>query len=182
MIRSALLAAGGMEGLGRLIANHELVVASGVATFPHAGDFQRLFPNAEHKVVEAEHDFGPPDYWRTVYDWLSRSRLHDRYVVMLSTAVDIRPDGTIQPLKPPHLDLFEIEEVVKGRKEKGAPKYKMQISTAEDDAWAALVAETGDEPVDLGLTNDQPVARFDTYWQDTQDGWIRGASADSSAH
>ena len=182
MIRSALLAAGGMEGLGRLVANHKSVVAKGVATFQHACDFQRIFPNAEHKVVEAEHDFGPPDYWRSVYDWLSRARLHDRYVVMLSAAVEVQSDGTIQALQPPRLDLFEIEEVVKGRKEEGGPTYKMQISTAEDDAWAELVAEAGDEPVDLELITDQPVARFDTYWQDTQDGWIRGASADSSTH
>ena len=148
MLRSALIAAMGQNGLGDLAPEHSAVVARGVAAFRYAREFQRLFPGAEHKVVEAKHDFGPPDHWRSAHDWLSRARLYDRYVVMLSTAVDIRPDGTIEVLKPPRFDLFEITEVLNGRNEEDVPKYKMQWTSTEDGAWSELVAEAGDSPVD----------------------------------
>ena len=157
------------------LGGYRSVLRSGLQQFPPARDFQRLFPGAEHRIVEAEHDFGTPVGWRSVFDWLSRARFHDRYVVTLSTAIDIGPDGTISQLKPPILDIFEVVQAIKGKNEKDGPKYECQWFGAEDGGWDSLVEVGGDfSQLGFEMTANQPVARFVTYWSDTGDGWASG--------
>ena len=115
----------------------------------------------------ADHDFGPPNYWRTVHDWLSRTRLHDRYVVILSTAAELHSDGHAEALKPPILDVFEVMKVL--------PKVELQWGSADEEAWAALIEAKGDfSAVEYELIRDQPVEAFDKYWNETGEGWIAG--------
>jgi len=153
------------------LANQRFVKA-GLAGFRHAIDFQRMFPDAEHKIVQSEHDFGPPDYWRTVHNWLSRTRLYNRYVVMLSVAIDIAKGGAIDQLKPPELHLFEIKRVTKGKREKDGPKYQLGWAQFDAKEWRRLVKSSGDvDALEIEL-NTKPVRRFEIYWRDTKPGWI----------
>jgi len=72
MIKSVLLEAMGQETLRYSAVANQKFVRSGFAGFRLAQQFQQLFPGAEHKIVDAEHDFGAPDHWRSVHDWLAR--------------------------------------------------------------------------------------------------------------
>jgi len=90
--------------------NYDAVVASAVGRFPRALEFQRLFPNAEHTIVDAQRDFHP-EGWKPVSEWISRSHLHDRYVVWLVVAVEIEADGNVLELEEPQLYVVEIEDV-----------------------------------------------------------------------
>jgi hypothetical protein len=63
--------------------NYDSMIDSAARNFPPAAAFQRLFPNAEHSIVEAKRDFDP-DGWKPVNEWISRAHLHDRYVVSVA--------------------------------------------------------------------------------------------------
>jgi hypothetical protein len=177
MIKSALLEAMGQKMLRySAVANQEFV-RSGFARFRLARQFQQLFPNAEHKIVDAEHDFGPPDNWRSAHDWLARARLYDRYVIMLSVAIDIGPkEGRIVKLKPPDFYIFEVARVIKGRRAADGSKYELGWGTFTHRDWLKLIKAKGRFSVlDAELTKDKPVPRFDDYWRETGAGWTSGA-------
>src|SRR5262245_32002816 len=176
MIKSALLEAIGQTALRYSAVANQKFVRSGFAPFRLARQFQKLFPNAEHKIVDSDHDFGPPDHWRSVYDWLARARLYDRYVIMLSVAIDIGPkDGRILKLKPPEVHVFEVGKVMKSRRATDGPKYELAWVSFKYRDWLKLVKSKGNlSALDLDLTKDEPVPRFEVYWRDTAAGWISG--------
>lgn len=74
--------------------NDDALVASALLSFSHAREFQRIFPDAEHNIVEAQRDLR--DGWKTVTEWISRANLHDRYMVWLVVAVEVGADCALQ--------------------------------------------------------------------------------------
>jgi hypothetical protein len=148
--------------------NYDAVIASAVRDLPFAREFQRLFPNAEHTIVEAKRDFYP-DGWRPVGEWISRASLHDRYVVWLVVAVAITTDGTVSALENPQLYVVEVEKVEKSRNEEGGPLWECGCLQFEEGDWDQLVENSGDfASVGFDMTIDAPVDRFATYWHDTR--------------
>jgi len=143
-------------------------IASGLQCLPPARDFHRLFPNAEHAIVEAQRDFDP-DGWKPVREWISRSHLHDRYVIWLVVAVETAAEGTLRELEKPSLYAVEVEKVEKGRDERDGPLWEFGCWQFEEGDWQQLVASGGDfAAVGLEMRTDAPVDRFAAFWRDTR--------------
>lgn len=148
--------------------NYEGVIASAVRSFARAREFQGLFPNAEHTIVDAKRCFDP-DGWKPVREWISRSHLHDRYVVWLVVAIDIGADGTISELEKPELCVVEIEKVEKCRDDENGPSWEVGWVEFEEGDWEHLVENGGDfTAVGFDMKTDAPVDRFATFWRDTR--------------
>ena len=147
--------------------DYEAVIASAVRDWPCACDFQRLFPNAEHAIVEAKRQFDP-DGWKPVTEWISRAHLHDRYVVWLVVAIELSADGTLSQLEEPQLYVIEVRKVTRSRDDEGGAEWEVACAEFEDGDWAKLVENRGDfASVGFAMTVDAPVDRFATFWHDT---------------
>lgn len=148
--------------------NYDAVIASAVRDWPCARDFERLFPNAEHTIVAAQHDFYP-DGWKPAKEWISRAHLHDRYVVWLVVPIEIAADHTVSELDLPAFYVVEVHEVVKSRDDVGGPEWEMSCSQFQEDGWRQFVEMGGDlAAAGLEMTVDAPVDRFATFWRDTR--------------
>ena len=135
--------------------------------FGHARDFERLFPNSEHKILRG-HRTGPNGKTE-VDEWRSRAFLYDRYVVTLHVAIEIANDRTITELESPSLDVIEVNKVEKGKQDEGGPKYELMWYRFEQGAWEELVKHSGDfSSLGFAFDTESPVDRFDVYWHDTQ--------------
>jgi len=148
--------------------NYEAVIASAVSFFPRAREFQSLFPNAEHSIVDAKRDFAP-DGWKPVLEWISRSHLHDRYVVWHVVAIDIGADGTISELEKLHTCVVEVENVERCRDDQEGRSWQINWAEFEEGDWERFVESGGDfAAVGIDMKIDDPVDRFATFWRDTR--------------
>jgi hypothetical protein len=146
----------------------DAVLASAVRDLPSAREFHRLFPHAEHAIVEAKRDIGG---WRKVREWISRARLHDRYVVWLAVAIKITKNGVASEIEKPHVCVVEVHSVERGRAEEGGPQWECDFLQFEQDGdgWEQLVQNNGDfASVGFEMVTNAPVDRFDTFWHDTR--------------
>jgi hypothetical protein len=160
--------------------NYDAVVASAMRSFPRAREFQGLFPNAEHAIVDDKRDFHP-DGWKPVCEWISRSHLHDRYVVWLVVAIDIAADGTISELEKPVLYVVELEKAESCRDDEEGASWEVGCAEFEEGDWERLVNSGGDfAAVEFDMKTDSPVNRFATFWNDTRPTQ-RFASSDGMA-
>lgn len=176
MFKSVLLEMMGNEPLKFSAVANQRNVKKCFARCPAAQRFQQLFPDAEHKIVDAEHDFYP-DGWRTVQDWLARARVFDRYIVMLTVTVDMHGATAKKSieLKRPELHIFELLKVGRRSRGKGVPKCELNWSTLEHKDWLRITkSKRGFALMAEELISDKPVARFDSYWEATKAGWLSG--------
>src|SRR4051812_11050455 len=138
--------------VGRRMDYDELI-ATAVRQFPPARDFERVFPGAEHSIVEAKRNFHA-DGWKLVHEWNSRAHLYDRYVFWLSVAIEIGDDDTISQLEKPTFYVVEVE-----------PKG-FSVSEADDGAWEQIVQCDGDlEAMGFEMEEDSPAPWFPEYWE-----------------
>ena len=148
--------------------NNDAVIASAIRDWRFAREFHRLFPNAEHTIVEAKRDVHP-DGWTYVSEWISRASLHGRYVVWLVVAIEIATDGTVAELEKPQLYVIEVEKVVRSRDEEEGAEWEVACAEFEEGDWEQLVEHCGDfASVGFEMTVDTPVDRFAAFWHDTR--------------
>ncbi len=147
--------------------SYDSVIASALRDLAFAREFQGLFPNAEHTIVEAKRDFHP-DGWRPVSEWISRASLHDRYAVWLAAAIEIAADGTVSTLEEPQLYVIAVEKVEGSKNEKGGAAWELAFCEFEQGDWERLVENRGDfAAIGFEMTVDAPVDGFARYWHDT---------------
>jgi len=106
--------------------NYDAVIASAVRDWPYAYQFQRLFQNAEHTIVEAKRQF-QPDGWKPVSEWISRAPMHGRYAVWLVIAIEIVADGTLSPLEEPQLYVVEVTKVIRSRDDEKGSEWEIAL-------------------------------------------------------
>jgi hypothetical protein len=155
-------------GYGDKSVNNDAVIASAIRDWRFAREFHRLFPNAEHTIVEAKRNFHS-DGWRPVSEWISRARLYDRYVVWLVAAIEIATDGTVAGLEKPQLYVIQLEKVLRSRDEEEGAEWEVACVEFDEADWEQLVEHSGDfASVGLEMTVDAPVDRFASFWHDTR--------------
>jgi len=148
--------------------DYDTVVDSAVRHFSRAQEFQTLFPNAEHTIVEAKRHF-EPEGWQPVNEWISRTHLHDRYVVWLVVAIEIEADGTISEIEEPELYVVEVHKVRKHKGERGGALWEAGFLQFDEGDWDRLVESGGDfAALEFDMTTDAPVDRFAACWRDTR--------------
>ena len=118
--------------------NYAAVIAAAIREWPCAREFQRLFSNAEHIIVEALRNFDP-DGWKPVHEWISRAHMHDRYVVWLVTAIEIAADGGVAELEKPELCVVKVEKVERSRDDEDGPRWECGFFQFEEGDWQQLV-------------------------------------------
>lgn len=148
--------------------NYDSLIHSGVRDLPCVRQFQQVFPDGEHTIVDAKRDFHP-DGWGPVKEWISRASLHNRYVVWLVLAIEITKDDRISAIEEPEAYLIEVGKVEKGRDEDGGPLWEYSFGQFEEGGWEELVENGGDfASVGLEMIVDAPVNGFATFWRDTR--------------
>ncbi len=148
--------------------NYETVIASAVHNCPLARDFQRLFPNADHAIVQGKRQSDLAG-WKSVTEWISRAHLHDRYVAWLVVAIEISPDQIVSQLEEPELYVIEVKKVTRSRDDASGAEWEVACVQFEEGDWAKLVESGGDfASLEFEMTVDAPVARFATFWHDTR--------------
>ena len=148
--------------------NYDTVIPSGIRDLACVRQFQHLFPNAEHTIVEAKRHFDP-EGWRPVNEWISRASLHDRYVLWLVIAIEISTGGSVSAIEEPQAYLIEVETVEKGKDEEGGPRWECGFGQFEEGGWEELVENGGDfASVGLEMIVDAPVDGFAKFWRDTR--------------
>jgi hypothetical protein len=148
--------------------DYDAVIATALGCIPSVREFRELFPSAEHTLVKAKRDFDP-DGWQIVYEWISRSHLHDRYVVWLVVAIDIGTDGSVTELETPNVYVLEVDEIEPGRDEQRLKSWKFSLTEFEEGDWGQLVESGGDfSAIGIEIRMDSPVGQFATYWRDTR--------------
>jgi hypothetical protein len=146
---------------------HDTIVSQAIRSFEPARQFQSLFPNAEHSIVQAKRDI-QPDGWQPVSEWNSRCRLHDRYVVWLAVAVSVGADGVVTALEKQQVFVMEVDKVKRGRDERGGASWEVNFVELEDSQWEQLLRNGGNfAAIELEMETDAPVDRFDIFWRDT---------------
>jgi hypothetical protein len=147
--------------------NYDAVIASAVQNFPYALEFQRLFPNAEHAIVNAKRQFEPAG-WTPVLEWISRGHLYDRYVVWLVVAIDVGQENAIRELEKADVYVVQVEEVEGSKGSEGA-SWQFDWAEFEEGDWKQLVESGGDfASVGLEMNTEEPVADFAKFWNDTR--------------
>ena len=145
--------------------NYDDVIVSALPSFPHAREFQELFANAEHSIVEAQRDI-PPDGWRPVHEWISRAHLHSRYVFWLVVAIEISSDGTVSELEEPKRYVVEVDKIDKSEE---GPTWEASCAQFAEGGWEELVEHEGDfAAVGLEMKTDAPVGNFAMFWDGTR--------------
>jgi hypothetical protein len=146
--------------------NYDDKLASGIRDLDDARQFQELYQDAEHVIIQAKRDFGP-DGWRLVDEWISRVSLFDRYTLWLVVPIEFTALGAV-PLDKTVVYIVEVERVEKGRDEEGGPKWECSFGQFEEGDWKKLVEAGADfEAMGAGLITDAPVEGFATFWRDT---------------
>jgi hypothetical protein len=144
------------------------VIASAIRHWPHARGFQRIFPNAEHTIIEALRDFDP-DGWKPVSEWISRASLHNRYAVWLVVAIEITVDGAVSELEKPELYVIEVEKVEMSKDDENVPLWECGYLQCDEGDWERLVENDGDfASVELDMVTDAPVDGFTLFWNGTR--------------
>lgn len=144
--------------------NLQAVIASARSNFAPASDFVRVFPNAEHWIVEAKRQL-PSGEWGRVHEWISRAALFGRYAFWLVVAVQVNDAGHVSAIEEQNVYVIEIDEVT------GDTAWKFSFGQLELDDWNQIVASEGEFPaVEFELTIDSPVNGFDKYRNRTSPG------------
>lgn len=120
--------------------NYETVIASAVHNCPLARDFQRLFPNADHAIVQGKRQSDLAG-WKSVTEWISRAHLHDRYVAWLVVAIEISPDQIVSQLEEPELYVIEVRksqevEMTRVGRSGRLPAYSLRKATGPNSLRA----------------------------------------------
>ena len=146
--------------------NYDQKLASGIRDLNEARQFQELFPDAEHVIVQAKHHF--EHGWRLVDEWISRASFYDRYTLWLAMPIEFTASGAVSPLDKPDVHFVEVEKVERGRDEEGGPKWEYNFARFEQGDWEELVEVGGDfKALGADLITDNPVEGFATFWRDT---------------
>lgn len=148
--------------------DEEAAIQDGVRALRCVRQFLQVFPDAEHTIVPAKRQVGDGD-WSLVSEWISRARLYDRYVFWLVVAIEVSTSDTVAPLEEPQVFVVEVEAVANSRDEGDAPKWQFGFGQIDASDWQEMIA-SGAAPDfrKFGLEVDQPVARFETFWNDTR--------------
>lgn len=148
--------------------NVEVVIEDGVRNLRCVRQFLQIFPDTEHTIVPAKRQVGD-DGWSLVSEWISRAKLYDRYVFWLVVATEVSTSDTVAPLEEPQVILVEVEAIAKSRDEEGGPKWQFGFGEIDASDWAEIIASGTDLDFrELGLVIDQPVTRFESFWNDTR--------------
>jgi hypothetical protein len=146
----------------------EAAIQDGAHALRCVRQFLQVFPDAEHTIVPAKRQVGD-DEWSLVSEWISRARLYDRYVWWLVLAIEVSTSDTVAPLEEPQVFVVEVESIAKSRDEAGAPKWQFGFGQIDESDWQEMVAAgTALDFREFGLEVDQPVERFETFWNDTR--------------
>lgn len=148
--------------------NVEAVIEDGVRNLRCVRQFLQVFPDAEHTIVPAKRQVGD-DGWSVVSEWISRARLYDHYVFWLVIAIEVSTSDTVAPLEEPQVFVVEVEAIAKSRDEEDGAKWQFGFGQIDASDWQEIIA-SGPNPDfrELGLVVDQPVERFETFWNDTR--------------
>ena len=102
-------------------------------------------------------------------EWISRAKIHDRYIVWLVVAIKIMTGDADSELEEAEAYITEVENIERGRDDEGGPAWECGFCEFEDGDWEQLVNNDGDfSAIGLELTVDDPVDRFATFWRDTR--------------
>lgn len=144
------------------------IIKAGTLDLDCVRQFLQWFPDAEHTVVQAKRE-NHGEGWGLVSEWISRARMYDRYVFWLVVAIDVNDYGSVTATELPQLSLIQINEIERTRIDLRGPKWKLGFGQFDDEDWQELVESGGDfDSVGLELITDQPVERFETFWNDTR--------------
>jgi hypothetical protein len=146
--------------------NDKAIIETAIEKVSFVRDFQRLFPNAEHVIVQGKRDFDP-DGWKTVNEWISRTALFNRYVLWLVAAIDISKEGEVSLLEEPDVYLVGVESGEKS--DDGYPTWEIGFFQFEEGDWNRFVKSDGNfSSLELEITTDAPIDGFDIFWNKTR--------------
>jgi hypothetical protein len=148
--------------------NHAEIIAIGCRDLACVRDFIKCFPNVEHFIVPAKRQV-PGEGWGIVSEWISRAKLHDRYIFWLVVAVEITDDHKVTAIEEPQVYGVDVYSIEKVKDEIDGPKVSVNFGQIEAGDWQSIV-DAGGDFISAGfeLITDQPVERFDSFWNDTR--------------
>jgi hypothetical protein len=131
-------------------------------TIEAAGQFLKLYPDAECHFSYYTGQYGPPT-------WVGTTGLYGRYILQMQVVVTFSSSGRkVKSFGEPKCYLTEVKDVTiqeDGRVAYNAGATQVQFGPQE---WKTLVENRGDlSSLGVTIVKDQPIPDFDKCWRST---------------